>query len=391
MKLLFPDDARAWLQRRYSNQRRQWIAGQSSWPLTLALGEPNERRVVEDATLIRTWIEAWRQWQGPGDVAWEERRWPRVGVQQLPARLVLQSPLDVAHVLGEAAMFMLAHGRYEAIAQRWSVLRDSSALARNAGLLAEYTEPDFERLIALIDWIEQNPRSDLYLRQLPIPGMHTKWIDAGRRGVISELIGALRGEAGGADFHELCGLRRAPVRLRMRVLCSRLRNQLGGLGDVEAPLEELAALTLQPSCVVIVENLETGIALPQLSGCVAFMKLGMGVSLLGQLTWLRDLPALYWGDIDTHGYAILDRARVALPLTRSVLMDEATLLAHRDLCVREAVPHPDVSLPRLTLAERAVFEGLRAHRWGHALRLEQERIPWTAVLPVLHAATALGR
>lgn len=388
MKLLFPDDARAWLRRRYANQRRQWIAGQGSWPLALTLGDPVERSVVEDAGLIRAWIDGWSGWQGPGDVVWEERRWPRLGAQQLPLRLVLRSSAEVAQVVGDTANFMLARDRYEAFAQRWSVLRGSGVLVRNTELLAEYTEPDFACLLALIDWFEQHPRSDLYLRQLPIAGMDTKWIDARRRGLVSELIRAIRGETCDADFYELCGLRRIPARLRMRVLCPRLRQQLAGLGDVEVPLEELAALHLQPSCILIVENLETGIALPELSGCVAFMKLGMGVSVLGQLPWLRDRPTLYWGDIDTHGYAILDRARAVLPRARSVLMDEATLLALRNLCVQEAEPHRDVDLPRLTPAERTVFDGLLAHRWGHALRLEQERIPWAVVMPVLRGALA---
>lgn len=383
-KLLFPDDARGWLRRRYENQRRSWIAGGGSWPLTLSLGDPVERSVVEDASLFRAWAQAWSDWTGAGTVSWEERRWPRLGAQQLPLRLVLKSALEVAELAGDAAWFTLARERYESFAERWSVLRGSGVLVRNAALLADYTPADFERLLALVSWFEQNPRSNLYVRQLPIAGMHTKWIDAGRRALVTEFLGAIRAEAADGDFHERCGLCRPPHRLRMRVLCPALRGQLGGLGDVEAPVEELASLELRPRCVLIVENLETGIALPELAGCVAFMKLGMGVSVLGQMPWLRDRPALYWGDIDTHGYAILDRARAALPLARSVLMDEPTLLAHRDLCVEEAEPSREVELPRLTAAERAMLEGLRADRWGRALRLEQERIPWGAVVPALH-------
>ena len=44
------------------------------------------------------------------------------------------------------------------------------------------------------------------------------------------------------------------------------------------------------------------------------------------------------GDIDTHGFAILDRLRAWLPQTRSVLMDRDTLLAHRDRWVTEDRP-----------------------------------------------------
>jgi len=386
IRLLFPDDARSWLRRRYERQHRSWIAGTGSWPLAVSLGEPTERQVVEDAALIRSWVDAWSAWRDPEQLHWEERRWPRLGSQQLPARLRLESGADVARVVGESARWQLAGERYDGLVQRWSTLAGSPALIRNLDLLADYAAPDFERLLALILWLEQNPRSGHYLRQLPIAGMDTKWIDGRRRGLVSELFRAIRGEGEGDDFHELCGLRQAPHRIRMRVLCQRLRRQVGGLGDIEAPIEELAALDLQPERIVIVENLETGIALPQHAGCVAFMKLGTGVSVLAELPWLRDRPALYWGDIDTHGFAILDRARSALPLARSVLMDETTLLAHRAWWVEEAEPHRDADLPHLTGAERAVFDRLRANLWGQAVRLEQERIPWPAAISTLREA-----
>ena len=42
--------------------------------------------------------------------------------------------------------------------------------------------------------------------------------------------------------------------------------------------------------------------------------------------WLRRCAVHYWGDIDTHGFAMLARARRALPQTESLLMDRDTLL-----------------------------------------------------------------
>ncbi len=41
------------------------------------------------------------------------------------------------------------------------------------------------------------------------------------------------------------------------------------------------------------------------------------------------------GDIDTYGFAMLDRLRSYHPHIRSLLMDEATLLQHRPLWGRE--------------------------------------------------------
>ena len=111
-------------------------------------------------------------------------------------------------------------------------------------------------------------------------------------------------------------------------------------------------------------------------GVVSFMRLGAAVSVLGSIPWLAGRPAVYWGDIDTHGLAILARARRVLPSTRSVMMDAATLERYIELTVQEPTQHADAELPELTLEEINVFKGLRSGRWGERIRLEQERITW---------------
>src|SRR5665213_570871 len=72
----------------------------------------------------------------------------------------------------------------------------------------------------------------------------------------------------------LCGLRAEPARLRMRVLCPRLRTRVRGLCDIEAPIADLAALQLAPTISLVVENLNTGIALPDIDGTVGLHGFG---------------------------------------------------------------------------------------------------------------------
>ena len=91
----------------------------------------------------------------------------------------------------------------------------------------------------------------------------------------------------------------------------------------------------------------------------------------------------YWGDIDTHGFAILDALRARFDHVESFLMDRATLMAFESLWGTEGRPiHRD--LPRLTSEERALYDDLRDHRIGRSFRLEQERIGFVWV------ASALG-
>ncbi len=285
----------------------------------------------------------------------------------------------------------MATQRFQRMLDRWPALAQGGALASRFDVLADYADDDFERLVALLGWLDANPSSDLYIRQLPVEGLDTKWLEK-RLGLVSGLLRAVRGAGDGVgDFHALAGLRKPSHRIRLRLLCRALRARAGGLCDIEAPVDELATLPVSPSAVIIVENRETGLALPEFAGTLAIMGLGNAVAVLNSLPWLTGVQAVYWGDIDTHGFAILDRARQALPQLRSVLMDHETLLAHRSLWVQEPVQCPNIPLDALTVEERSVYDRLRAHAWGPSIRLEQERIAWRVAVDALTAALSKRR
>ena len=321
----------------------------------------------------------------PGRLEWAERQW-NSGRQTLPSRLTFERPLEVATLVGQQDRWTQACMRYQVMVRRWPQLAGSGALGKHFGILADYSELDFERLNALLRWLQAKPVSGLYLRQLPIAGFDTKWVEA-RKPLVSSLVQALQGQGAGQgerDFYAVCGLRRPAPRIRMRVLCPELRKAVGGLCDIEATAPELAALELRPAAVLIVENLESGLALPDLPGVVAFMRLGHGIDLLDGIAWLYDAPQhVYWGDLDTHGLAILARARLRFPATQSLLMDETTLLAHRDLWVEEPSQHAAPQLGGLRPAELQLYQGLREQRWGVRVRLEQERLDWPTVVQAL--------
>ncbi|UUZ46629.1 DUF2220 domain-containing protein [Massilia sp. B-10] len=152
-------------------------------------------------------------------------------------------------------------------------------------------------------------------------------------------------------------------------------------------MDELGRLGLAPATVFIVENLQSGLALEELPGAVAFTGLGYGVELLRQIPWIAGARCVYWGDIDTHGLAILAKARQFLPELASVLMDVETLLRAPTLWSNE--PRQDLAADPvyLTDAELDLYQGLRQQRWGQNIRLEQERLAWDHVAAVLIASS----
>ena len=104
---------------------------------------------------------------------------------------------------------------------------------------------------------------------------------------------------------------------------------------------------------------------------------------MGGLPWVRAVPVLYWGDLDSNGFAILRHLRLNHPNVTSVLMDEPALLAHRDLWVPEPTPVRG-DIDALTESETRALHALR--REGD-VRLEQERIPWAYAVATLRQAT----
>lgn len=386
-KLLLPKELSELLLRRYNNQHKAWLLGEGQWPLSVSLGVPTEKDVAGDASGVRRWVDAWSTWSGPGKVSWVSRQWARLGTQQLPASLELATPLEAASALGHGRRWRTVEQRYQLLIARWPQLAGQSVVGRYFSVLSDYSDQDFSRLMAMLDWLEQNPASGLAPRQLPVAGLDTKWLEK-RTGLITDFLRSIRGDDTPGDFYSICGLRRPAPRIRLRILCPKLRQQVGGLNDIEAPLLEVAQLSISPRHILIVENLETGLALPDMDGVLAFMRLGNAVTMLAEVPWLQGCDITYWGDIDTHGYAILNRARSLFPNLVSVLMDQETFVSYRKLWGEEDAQCPETTLPLLREHESVVFHGLKDGRWGSQLRLEQERIPWPAAIERLGKAVA---
>lgn len=152
-----------------------------------------------------------------------------------------------------------------------------------------------------------------------------------------------------------------------------------GLVDVSVPVAELAAMELSPQTVFVFENLESVVAMPPVPGAVVIHGSGYAVDRLGRIPWVREGRVVYWGDLDSHGFGILNRVRATCGDVSTALMDLATLADFEDLWVNEPSPNPG-SLNHLLPADLAVLDELRMQ--GN-IRLEQERISWGYALQKL--------
>ena len=135
-------------------------------------------------------------------------------------------------------------------------------------------------------------------------------------------------------------------------------------------LDDFAALT-GVERLFITENYVNFLAFPAAAGSIVVFGEGFDVAKVAAAPWVAHVPVHYWGDIDTHGFAILDLLRSKLSHVSSLLMDHATLHTHEAQWGIEAV-QVRRELPNLTRAERDLYDDLRDNRIRANLRFEQE-------------------
>jgi len=370
-----PADLRAKVEQYWSSGRllAAPLAGESIYPLVLKLRRPGNRDLSERFAEVRAWIRELESAAGY-EIEWTQIHHRVLGANRVPLRVSVPDERHAFTLIGkaeDAERFREAAAR---ILERvpglasWIIRKPLATLERCG---------EWDRILDVLIWFRDHPRSGLYLRQLDIPGVDTKFIEA-RIPLLTELLDLVLPPAAleQGTFARRYGLTAKPRQVRFRVLDPRLAIQ--GLTDLAVRADEFAQLHLPVERVFITENEINGLAFPLVPASMVIFGLGYGLERLSGSSWLREPRLLYWGDIDTYGFHMLDRLRSAWPDAASFLMDRETLLAHQALWVREDSPY-DGDLHRLTTAENALYKDLRRHRYGVGVRLEQERIPYAWV------------
>ena len=399
-----PADVRALATKRFQRERLNALrealgcAVTTTWPWVVPLGRPTERDVLTDARSVLAWRDAWVDAKASGDfeVETDVIAWRAIGTQTVPVRVLFVNTKAIAKVAGLLPLWTQVVTRAKRFVALWPGIEE--ALVREWTMLADWSDDAVLALERVLTWFVDHPKSGLYLRQLPIEGVDTKWFTEPRKKVVQRLLVAIReakesvplmaesSEALDPDttFETVCGLKPLPKLIRGRLLDEVDQKLFYGLSDLSLPLDEWAQLPLYPEIVFISENLQTGLAFEAHPKSVVFFGLGAGVTQLAAIPWVRTARIIYWGDVDTYGLEILAHLRSVLPQTESVMMNRQTLEAFRGLAVAENRQASGAHVEHLRENEREVFDALKVGDLAR-LRLEQERIPWPVARETLLA------
>ncbi|WP_374605114.1 DUF3322 domain-containing protein [Niveibacterium sp.] len=348
-----------------------------AWPLRLSLKTPGAADLSDRFDAVRGWV---RTLADTPHVRIEWRDWNhRVqGTQRLPATVWLDSLSDALACIGKAREAQC----FAALWQQTAAVQPALlAWISRRPLQALDLADQWDRLLAVVAWLQAHPRPAVFLRQLDAPGVDSKFIEA-HRGVLTELLDlglpadSVDDEATGvSQFARRFGFLDKPVRIRFRLLDPTLLRLPGcsGLLDLTLHDTDFASLALPVSRVFITENEANFLSFPEVESAIVVFGAGYGWEALARANWLRRCHLHYWGDIDTHGFAILDQLRAHFPQVESILMDRETLLAHRQHWGEEPTPARQ-ELSHLRMPEAEVYDDLRFDRIQQQLRLEQERV-----------------
>ena len=372
--------------------RRDWdngrllgamLVAEPIFPLRMVLKIPDTQALANQFVLARQWIALLVAGEPGYQLEWREFNHRQLGRNRIPVAAIITNQNDALALIGkqrEAKRFLALA---TAIIDRFPAL--ATWICKRALKVLEHAE-SWPQLLGVLDWVYAHPHSGIYMRQINVPGVDTKFIER-NRGLLAELLDiVLPAEyldslyTGVSGFELRYGFRPKPVQIRFRFLDQKLRIQ--GLSDLAVNSMEFAQLDLPVQKVFITENEINFLAFPDMPDSLILFGAGYGFEHLAHAQWLQKHEIYYWGDIDTHGFAILDQLRSKFPSAQSLLMDRATLLAHRVFWGQEQSA-TDRELTRLQPAESELYDDLRHNRIAPGLRLEQERIAYAWVLAAL--------
>ena len=344
--------------------------GVTSWPHAVPLGKPSKADLSAGYTLIlhaSRDLKAWADQHGL-TVQWTNRVVAGT-IQSVPTHVVIPDQATAARVAADGWTERLrrGQGRFEALRAR---ITDKDVVARLLRRSDTYTERDFLLLLDVADWFDTHKPHGLTPRQVPVPGVHAKWIDAHT----SDLLTLT-----GRDSLGL--LPRHPARIHFTYLDPAHLAEGGRLHD-SATVGDSFTPPYLPAVVVISENKDTAIHFPPVPSGIAVEGDGFGGRTAAAFPWLTGAETLvYWGDIDAQGYEILNGWRADGVAAMSILMGQEAYAEYepygtndapggRTLYVGEPKPLPHLHPDEQAVYERLVSPGHRGHR-----RVEQERIP----------------
>ena len=364
---------------------RAWLQKTSIFPLEIPLKNISAKHLLAHFSELQASIYDLRKDSKKHSyfISGKEMVHRQLGSQKIPATIVFETETVFLSFITKITEFnqfkkLTEHiMQHDGLFQEWVVHYPAKVM--------KYADV-WPGLLNVCAYFKHNKKPDCYIRQLDIKGVDSKFIEQ-HKGILNELLPQVLTETSyqkeivgltNHGFERRYGLRYDQPLIRLRILDKGLA--IHGLTDLTLTVEAFKTLNLASNTVFIAENKINGLAFPDYSQAIVIFGLGYAVNLLADAVCLKNSTIYYWGDIDTHGFAILSRLRHYYPRAKSLLMEQKTLEQFMLLSVHETLEKSEQkALSHLTDVENKLYQQLQ----NSLVRLEQERISFSCLQQVL--------
>lgn len=300
-------------------------------------------------------------------IVWNEVKNRKIGRNEFPHKILFETREDYLKFTGKEKEFAIFQDSANKILQIMPLLKDW--IIQNPIKVIDNCK-NWDALLRVCQYFLEAQKPNLYVRQLPI-NVHTKFVEENSTVLTSlfEFIIPEHANINEKRFELRYNLKTDEPLIRIRFLDSNLFIQ-PELSDISIPISQFMLLRINCKRILITENKMNFLTLPNMNDSIALWSGGgFNVKHLSQVQWIKGLEIFYWGDIDTHGFQILNQVKSYFPQTQGIMMDKKTFYDHKQYVVKGSNTG-NYKFDFLNEEELSLYEELKMNNF----RLEQERI-----------------
>lgn len=385
----FPSDVLAELDKKYWQNRKNLKAllkGEMDFPQQkISLKMPTTSSQVQNNLVkIQEFVQAWKIFEVEYllcNIEYQAKNFQQFGLLTLPKYLLIEHRQALIELFApeNKSQLQIIQSRINYIINtlnqvfEFDIKEFWRLLIDNLENFEHLSDDEIHQLLQLLPQLKYGMGQGLYLRNLAISGVDTKFIEQHFK-LIELLLNYLYEnkiyQCGGLLVWLNCQEKPSDW-LLIKPLCQKTQSNLANLPILRLNSQTLLGYELPSNNILVVENEQSCLALTHIPNTIAVAGGGKNVNWL-KAEWLKHKKVYYWGDIDSDGLFILSLARQYCPHMIALMMDKNTVLIHQHLMVNDSGLINEVPL-FLMADEKALFIALKNGEFmGN--RLEQERL-----------------
>lgn len=387
-KMKFPNQIINELEKKYWYNHKNFkdlLRGEINFPLKLTLKSPiTSSQILDHMSHIQDFKQAWQNFNNEFNlckVEFQSKNFQKFGVVTLPYYLIIENRIGLISIFSkdkQAQLQNLQNSINKIICELNKDFEIDSQdffnfLIDNLEIFENFSNDEIHQFLQLLPQLKFGMGNGLYLRNLPVIGVDSKFIET-HFGLIELFLNKLYHNEiinqGGLMAWLNCQ-EKPNDWLLIKPLCEITKNKLANLPLLRLNSQTLIAYELPADNILIIENEQSCLMLNNIKNTMAIAGGGKNIGWL-KAEWFKHKKVYYWGDIDLDGLFILSLARKYCPHIIPIMMDKKTVLNHQHLMVNDTGVINEVP-SHLNGDEKALFLALKN---GNFLggRLEQERL-----------------